>query len=47
MYAMKVWYKDGSVKLYRFESEQKRYAKANWYKSLGTVEKVTFFEFKD
>lgn len=47
MYAMRVWYKDGRVELYQFESEQKRATKANWYRTLSTVEKVTFFEFKD
>lgn len=47
MYAMKVWYKDGTVRILHFESEQRRATRANWYKSLSTVEKVTLFELKE
>lgn len=47
MYGLKVWYKDGKIETFYLESEEIRKKKADYYRSLNRVQRVTTFEMED
>ena len=46
MYGLRIWYKDGRIKTFHFEDEESRKKKADYYRTLNKVERVTTFELE-
>lgn len=44
MYCMKVYYKDGTQRVFHFETEEQRDKSAEWHLNSLKVERVTTFE---
>lgn len=47
MYGLRVWYKDGRVETFHFETEESRKKKADYYRSLNRVSRVKMLELED